>query len=31
MLAHLDEARGVMEQLSLSIGVTDPVSGQIVA
>ena len=31
MIAHLDEVRGFMEQLSQELGVTDPVSGNIVA
>ena len=31
MIAHLDEVRGFMEELSPELGVTDPVSGNIVA
>jgi len=31
MIAHLDEVRGLMQELSPSLGVTDPVSGNIVA
>ena len=31
MIAHLDEVRGFMEQLSPELGVTDPVSGNIVS
>tara|TARA_Y100001968_G_scaffold294370_1_gene300925 strand:- start:625 stop:888 length:264 start_codon:yes stop_codon:yes gene_type:complete len=31
MIAHLDEVRGFMEELSPEFGVTDPVSGDIVA
>ena len=31
MLAHLDEVRGFMEELSPDLGVTDPVSGPIIA
>ncbi len=31
MLAHLDEVRGFMKELSPELGVTDPVSGTIVA
>tara|TARA_Y100001968_G_scaffold77862_1_gene69143 strand:- start:9145 stop:9462 length:318 start_codon:yes stop_codon:yes gene_type:complete len=31
MLAHLDEVRGFMKELSSELGVTDPVSGTIVA
>ena len=31
MIAHLDEVRGFMEELSSELGVTDPVSGNIVA
>ena len=30
MLAHLNEVRGFMEELSPDLGVTDPVSGPIV-
>ena len=30
MTAHLDEVRGFMEELSPELGVTDPVSGNIV-
>ncbi len=30
MLAHLDEVRGFMEELSPELGVTDPVSGPLV-
>ncbi len=31
MIAHLGEARGFMRELSPELGVTDPVSGDIVA
>ena len=31
MIAHLDEVRGFMEELSSELGVTDPVSGNIVS
>ena len=31
MIAHLDEVRGFMEELSPELGVTDPVSGSIVS
>ena len=31
MIAHLDEGRGFMEELSPELGVTDPVSGNIVS
>ena len=31
MIAHLDEVRGFMKKLSPELGVTDPVSGDIVA
>ena len=31
MIAHLDVVRGFMEALSPELGVTDPVSGNIVA
>ena len=31
MIAHLDEVRGFMEELSPELGVTDPVSGIIVS
>ena len=31
MIAHLDEVRGCMEELSPELGVTDPVSGNIVS
>jgi len=31
MIAHLDEVRGFMEELSPELGVTDPVSGNIIA
>ena len=31
MIAHLDEVRGFMEELSPALGVTDPVSGNIVS
>ena len=31
MISHLDEVRGFMEQLSPELGVTDPVSGNIVS
>ena len=31
MIAHLDEVRGFMEKLSPKLGVTDPVSGNIVS
>ena len=31
MIAHLDEVRGFMEELSSELGVTEPVSGNIVA
>ena len=31
MIAHLDEVRGFMQELSPDLGVTDPVSGNIVA
>ena len=31
MIAHLDEVRGFMEELSHELGVTDPVSGNIVS
>ena len=31
MIAHLDDVRGFMEQLSPELGVTDPVSGNIVS
>ena len=31
MLAHLEEVRGFMKELSAELGVTDPVSGDIVA
>ena len=31
MIAHLDEVRGFMKELSPDLGVTDPVSGDIVA
>ena len=31
MIAHLDEVRGYMKELSADLGVTDPVSGDIVA
>ena len=31
MIAHLDEVRGFIEELSPGLGVTDPVSGNIVA
>ena len=31
MIAHLDEVRGFMEKLSPELGVTDPVSGNIVS
>ena len=31
MITHLDEVRGFMEQLSPELGVTDPVSGNIVS
>ena len=31
MIAHLDEVRGFMNELSPELGVTDPVSGDIVA
>ena len=30
-IAHLDEVRGFMEELSPELGVTDPVSGNIVS
>jgi len=31
MITHLDEVRGFMEELSPELGVTDPVSGNIVS
>ncbi len=31
MLSHLDEVRGFMEELSPELGITDPVSGEIVS
>ena len=31
MIAHLDDVRGFMKELSPELGVTDPVSGDIVA
>ena len=31
MIAHLDEVRGFMEELSPELGVTHPVSGNIVS
>ena len=31
MINHLDEVRGLMEELSPDLGVTDPVSGNIVS
>ena len=31
MIAHLDEVKGFMEELSPELGVTDPVSGNIVS
>ena len=31
MIAHLDDVRGFMEELSPELGVTDPVSGNIVS
>jgi len=31
MIAHLDKVRGFMEELSPELGVTDPVSGNIVS
>ncbi|KGG35598.1 hypothetical protein EV11_1162 [Prochlorococcus sp. SS52] len=31
MIEHLDEVRGFMQELSPELGVTDPVSGSIVA
>ena len=31
MIAHLDEVRGFMEELSPELGVTDPVSGNIIS
>ena len=31
MIAHIDEVRGFMEELSPELGVTDPVSGNIVS
>ena len=31
MIAHLDEVRGFMKELSPDLGVTDPVSGDIFA
>jgi len=31
MIAHLDEVRGFMEELSPVLGVTDPVSGNIIS
>ncbi len=31
MIAHLNEVRGFMEELSSELGVTDPVSGDIVS
>ena len=31
MILHLDEVRGLMEELSPELGVTDPVSGNIVS
>ena len=31
MIAHLDEVRGFMEELSPELGITDPVSGNIVS
>ena len=31
MIAHLDKVRGLMEELSPELGVTDPVSGNIVS
>ena len=31
MIAHLDEVRGFMKELSPKLGVTDPVSGNIVS
>ena len=31
MIAHLDEVRGLMKELSPGLGVTDPISGDIVA
>ena len=31
MIAHLDEVRELMEELSPELGVTDPVSGNIIA
>ena len=31
MIAHLDEVRSFMEELSPELGVTDPVSGTIAA
>ena len=31
MIAHLDEVRGFMEELSSELGVTDPFSGYIVS
>ena len=31
MIAHLDGVRGFMEELSPELGVTDPVSGNIVS
>jgi len=31
MIAHLDEVRGFMDELSPELGVTDPVSGNIVS
>ena len=31
MIAHLNEVRGYMKELSSELGATDPVSGEIVA
>ena len=31
MIAHLDKVRGFMEELSSELGITDPVSGNIVS
>ena len=31
MIAHLNEVRGLMEELSPELGVTDPVSGNIIS
>ena len=31
MIAHLDEVRGLMKELSPGLDVTDPISGDIVA